>query len=249
MTSREERTAIVTGGAKSIGRAISEHLAENGHRVVVFDLDDAAGETFCAELNEKGHASDFFTVDLSDVENIRTGIEKVGEKYGRIDVLVNNAGILHTTDIEEVTEEEWDKVINCNLKGTFFASQKVLPYMKKQHKGRIINISSLAGRMGGIGTGMAYTASKAGVIGLTRGMATKCAPFGITVNAVAPGTTRTPMAEKFSPQNMEELLNRIPLGHLIEPEDIAKAVGFLASDAAGSITGVVLDVNGGMYLG
>jgi 3-oxoacyl-[acyl-carrier protein] reductase len=176
-------------------------------------------------------------------------VAAVAREFGRVDVLVNNAGILHTTAIAAITEAEWDRILAVNLKGAFFLSQQVLPHMQARGWGRIVNVASVAGRMGGYGSGLAYSASKAGLIGLTMGMARHVAEFGITVNAVAPGTTRSPIVAQFSSEQLEALRQRIPVRRLGEPKDTAAVVGFLASDEAGFITGAVVDVNGGMFMG
>lgn len=243
------KTAIVTGSAQGIGFAIAQTMAEQGAAVGIFDINEAKAEEAAKSLGEKGFRAISGFVDVSKVDSLRNMVEKTVQELGWLDILVNNAGILHSTPILEVTEEEWDKVMAINLKSVFFASQQALPYLKERKNPRIINISSLAGRMGGFETGMGYTASKGGVISLTYGLARQLAPYGITVNAVCPGTTRTPIIDQWSPEQIAGLTARIPLGKLGEPRNVGSAVAYLASDEAEFITGLLMDVNGGMYFG
>lgn len=177
-------------------------------------------------------------------------VQAVIDKYGKVDILVNNAGIPHSTAIEDITEQEWDRIMAVNLKSVFFTSQQVLPYMKKNGYGRIINISSLAGRMGGYANGLGYSASKAaGMIGLTYGMARRIAETGITVNAVAPGLTSTDIIKQFTSEKIRELESIVPMKKLGKPKNIADVVVFLASEEAEFITGTVIDVNRGIFMG
>ncbi len=243
------RVALITGAGQGIGRACAEHLAGKGIAVVVADLQGDLAEQAAAALRQRGHESSSVTVDVADVTAVKDAVCRVARDYGRVDMLVNNAGILHTTPIEEITEAEWDRILAMNLKGTFFMSQQVLPLMIAKHWGRIINIASIAGRMGGYSNGLAYSASKAGVIGLTMGMARRVAEYGITVNAVAPGTTMSPILANIPAAQLEELRQRIPMKRLGEPQDTAALVAFLVSEEAGFITGAVVDVNGGMFMG
>ncbi len=245
----EDRVAIVTGAGQGIGQACADRLAATGLVVVAADISPDAAEATAAGLRSQGHESISLGFDVSDVRAGTAAVAAVAKKFGRIDVLVNNAGILHTTAIAAITEPEWDRILAVNLKGAFFLSQQVLPHMQARRWGRIINVSSVAGRMGGYGSGLAYSASKAGLIGLTMGMARHVAEHGVTVNAVAPGTTRSPIVAQFSAGQLEELRQRVPLKRLGEPKDTAALVGFLASEEAGFITGAVVDVSGGMFMG
>jgi 3-oxoacyl-[acyl-carrier protein] reductase len=245
----ERRVALVTGAGQGIGRACAERLAEQELVTVVADVRSAAAEDVATELRRRGCASRSLTLDVTDVPAVTAAIAAVVKEFGRVDVLVNNAGILHTTPIAAITEAEWDRILAVNLKSVFFLSQQVLPHMQARRWGRIINIASIAGRMGGYGSGLAYSASKAGIIGLTMGMARHVAEFNVTVNAVAPGTTMSPIIEKFSAEQLEELRQRVPMKRLGVPQDTAALVAFLASEEAGFITGAVMDVNGGMFMG
>lgn len=243
------RVAIVTGAAQGIGQAIATRLAADGYRIAIVDIHSDKAEAAAETLRQAGHEAASFLCDVSSVASVSSMIAAVAERFGGIDVVVNNAGILHSTPIPDVTEQEWDKVMAVNLKSVFFVSQQALPHLKNATSPRIVNISSLAGRMGGFETGMAYTASKGAIISLTYGMARQFAPFGITVNAVCPGTTESEMISQWSQQQIDGLLSRIPLRKLAKPANIASAVAYLASEEAEFITGLLMDVNGGMYFG
>ena len=240
----EGRKAIVTGGAQGIGLAIAKRLNAEGAKVALFDINEELVTKSASELD----GCIGVRCDVSSPASIEDAIGKVVEAFGGIDIVVNNAGILPKSMIEDVTEKEWDLTMAINLKGAFFMSQKALPYLKQSEHARIINTSSLAGRMGGFETCMAYSASKGGINAITMGMARQLAKFHINVNAVCPGTTETPITKAFSDEAMARLLTRIPLGRLGKPEDMAAAVAFLASDDAAFITGHMLDVNGGMHM-
>lgn len=240
---------IITGGAQGIGKAIAYGFASEGAIPVLFDINTKKGEETVLEFQEKGYQSQFINCDVSNVDSIDYAVNKVADKYGSIDVLVNNAGIVHSTPLEDITEEEWDKIMAVNLKSVFFMSQKVIAHMKKKNSGKIVNISSLAGRMGGYANGLGYSATKAAIIGLTYGMARRVAQYNINVNAIAPGTTETDILRAFTEEKIRELRESIPLRRLGTPKDIANAAVFLGSHKASFITGAVLDVNGGMFTG
>ncbi len=182
--------------------------------------------------------------DVSNIEEVKTLMKKTVDYFGRIDILINNAGVFEICPFLQISEDTWDKIIDINLKGTFLCSKLALPIMVKQKSGVIINMSSMAAKTGGILPVAPYAASKAGIIALTKALAREFAPYGIRVNAVAPGVIKTKMAES----QAEEKRKIIPLGDLGEPEDVAKAVSFLVSDDAGYITGEVMDVNGGLVM-
>jgi 3-oxoacyl-[acyl-carrier protein] reductase len=243
--------ALVTGGAQGIGKEIVLLFLNHGANVIAADINGGAltklDEFVRSATYAGGYAS--FLVDVAKVGDLQMVAEKGEELFGGIDILVNNAGILHSTPMEEVTEEEWDRMVNINLKSCFFASQKVLPAMKRKKWGRIIHMSSLAGRMGGYANGLGYSATKAGIIGLSRGMAYRLAPYQITVNCIAPGTTESGILSQFSDERLDELKGKIPLGRLGKTMDIAALALFLASDMASFITGSTIDINGGMYMG
>ncbi len=239
------RRAVVTGAAQGIGFTVAARLHQEGCKVALLDIDKAKVEESAARLD----ACLALACDVSSPAEIEKVIKAAAEGLGGIDIVVNNAGILPSQGINDVTEALWDRTMAINLKSVFFMTQQALPYLKESRNARVVNVSSLAGRMGGFETCLAYSASKGGINALTMGFARQLAPFGINVNAVCPGTTETPITRAFSPEAMERLIGRIPLQRLGQTEDIAAAVAFLASDDASFITGVLLDVNGGMYMG
>ena len=239
---------MITGGAKGIGLQIAQRFATEGDTVVLLDADKKAGENAARSLQKKNKQNGFLYTDVTQSVSVRDSINRVRQEFGGIDILVNCAGILDLGSIEELDEDLWDRVMDVNLKGTYLVTQAAIPGMVGRSNGRIINISSLAGRMGGLRTGLAYSASKAGMIGLTRAIARMVARHGITVNAVAPGTTNTEMAKQFSEEDMQAILSAIPLSRLVETDEIAEAVFYLASEKAGMITGTVMDINGGVYM-
>lgn len=243
------KTAIVTGAAKGIGRGCAEILARNGANVVLADINlKMAVETEQA-FKEKGLQAKAVQVNVKSVADIEKMVQSAVYSFGTVDILVNNAGIFHATPIEEITEQEWDNIVDINLKSVFFATQKVLPYMKEKKSGKIVNLSSLAGRNGGFTNGMGYSATKAGIIGLTRGFAARLAQYGINVNAVAPGSTDTGILDGLGESEIRSLTEKIPLGRFGKTAEIASVVAFLCSDEAAFMTGAVVDVNGGMYFG
>lgn len=243
----DRKVAIVTGGGQGIGRAITLDFAEAGIDVVVADINLEMAETAAAEAAAAGSAPLAFELNVADARNVEALVEKVSEKYGRIDYLINNAGITRDALMMRMGDDAWQAVIDVNLTGTYFCSKAVIRVMMKQRDGRIVNISSVVGAMGNAGQ-TNYAASKAGVVGFTKSLAREVAARGITVNAVAPGFIQTAMTDALPDKAREELVNLIPNGRLGTPEDVAAAVRFLISEDASYITGQVLHVNGGMYM-
>ncbi len=245
----EGKVAIVTGARRGMGRAQALALADQGARVVVTDVDLRECELVVEEIKGKGHDAECFVLDVSRPDHVEEVFHAVVEKFGRIDILVNNAGVFEPKPALELSENEWDRTLDINLKGQFLCAQQAANIMTKQGGGRIINIASIASGQVGIGfPGAAhYTASKGGVIGLTETLALEWAPQGITVNAIAPGAIDTPMtsATSSSEEALEQLSKRIPLGRMGRPEEIAAAVVFFASDEASYVTGATLVVDGG----
>ncbi|QPK81261.1 3-oxoacyl-ACP reductase FabG [Schaalia sp. ZJ405] len=245
----EIRLALVTGAARGIGRIVSERLAMDGMRIFIADVNEDLAQATADRFIDDGYEAAAISIDVTDPSSVHDGVTHIIENHGHISVLVNNAGIVSNTPWEQTTFEEWNRVLAVNLTGTQFMTQAVLPDMVKTRYGRIVNIVSLAGRNGGVSVGPSYAASKAGMIGLTRHYAGKVARMGVTVNAVAPGTTNTEMAAQFTEEQMTAIRSAIPVGRLGEVNEIAAAVAYFASPYAGFTTGAVLDVNGGMYFG
>jgi len=242
------KIAIVTGGGRGIGRAISKRLAKEGVIVAVVDLNFDNAQKVQQEIIDSGYNAFAFKVDITNSEQINQMVKKIKEEYGRIDILVNNAGVMQGGKVEEIEEEDWDKMLAVNLKGTFLCSKAVIKEMKRRKSGKIINISSLAGKTGGIMVGAHYAASKGGIIAFSKALARELTPFHINVNTVAPGTTNTELIQNFSLEERKKLKKSIPLGRLGMPEDVANAVFFLVSEEANFITGTTLDVNGGLLM-
>ena len=244
----EQKTAIVTGGTRGIGLAIAHRLAADGFDLVVTyrgDKDQAhAAEN---ELGSSGRKVRLFAGDLADADKAGALIEDAMTAYGRIDVLVNNAGITRDTLIMRMSEDDWDAVLTNNLKSAFLCSKAVIRPMLRQRSGRIVNITSVVGLVGNAGQAN-YAAAKAGLVGLTKSVAKEVGSRGITVNAVAPGFIETRLTDVLTDEMKQLLLKQTPLGRFGSPEDVAGAVSFLASDAASFITGHVLTVDGGLFM-
>ena len=237
------KVAIVTGGARGIGREIALKLAEVGATVVVSDIAEA--EPVAEEIRAMKRQSLAVQADVSSSADVTKLVEKVISNYGRVDILVNNAGIARDQLLLRMSDEDWDAVLNVNLKSVFLCTRAVLRHMIKQRWGRIISISSIVGIVGNPGQAN-YASAKAGIIGFTRTIAREVGSRGITANAIAPGFIETKMTQQLGEAQRQELMKRIPLGCLGSPRDVAEAVAFLASEEARYITGQVLGVDGGM---
>lgn len=243
----EGKTAIITGAGQGIGLGIAEALADEGALVGLADVKFENARKQAEILNARGKKALALQVDVSSSKSVKEMVDQAMAAWNRVDILVNNAGITRDGLLLRMKEEDWNLVMDINLKGTFFCIKEVLPKMAKQRFGRIINISSIVGAIGNAGQAN-YSASKAAVVGLTKTVAREYASRGITVNAVAPGFIETAMTQALTEETRQELFKQIPLGRLGSPADIANAVCFLASEGAGYITGQVMHVNGGMHM-
>jgi 3-oxoacyl-[acyl-carrier protein] reductase len=245
----KDRVGVITGSGRGLGKAIAEGLASEGASVVISDVDrNAARETAKnIQLKFKAKALSLKT-DVRLIGDIQHMINTALKELGKIDILVNNAGICSRTSIEDVTETDWDNMLSINLRAAFFCSQAVTPLMKTQKSGAILNIASLAGQVGGVAVGAHYSASKAGVICLTKSFAKALAPFGVRVNAIAPCPIHTAMIEEWPDDVKESFRKQIPLGRFAETEDVTEPALFLLSDGAKFITGETLNVNGGILM-
>lgn len=241
------KTAIVTGAGQGIGEGIAGALVSLGARVALVDMDEARVSKVAAVLAGDGTSAQAYVGDIRDAEFLADAVGQILEKWGQIDVLVNNAGVIRDNLLGNISEEDWDTVLDVNLKGTFLCCRAVVPHMKERQYGKIVNIASRSA-LGNVGQAN-YSASKGGVISFTRTLALELAKYGINVNAVSPGFIDTPMTRGLPAKARERLLRMQPSGKAGAPEDIANAVCFLASDAARFITGQVLNVDGGRSCG
>jgi len=248
MEELKTKVAVVTGGAHGIGKAISQALAKEGAHVIVCDIDYELAQNTVNDIKNQGFAASTVKMDVSCGEEVKRVFKNILDKFARIDVLINNAGICPLTPLEDITEKEWNKVMSVNLKGTFLCSQAVMQSMISHKWGKIVNIASSAGKTGGVSVGAHYSASKAGVICFTKSLAARMAPYRVNVNAVAPGVIKTKMSQPFPRDEKEQLMRLIPFGEFGSPEDVAKALLFLVSERARYITGEIIDVNGGLLM-
>ena len=241
------KIALVTGGSNGIGKAVALRLASEGASIGILARNAERMESVVHEIRQMNRQAIMLLADVTNAQQLRDAARLLMDSFsGRIDILVNSAGIYRRNSLENMTPEMWDETMDTNLKGTFLASQIVSETMKKQDYGKIVNISSVSGQIGT--SSPDYAASKAAIFGLTRSLAAVLAPHHINVNAVVPGPTDTDMLKVSPPDRLKSLINQIPLKRLATPEDIASATAFLCSDEAGYITGSALDVNGGLCM-
>lgn len=241
-----ERVAIVTGAAQGMGFAISARLLREGARVVLADINADGLSRAVEELAEWRDAAHPVQVDVTSGSDVKRLVADGTARFGAVNILVNNAGVLRSSAVEEISDAEWDLVVDTNLKGAFLCAQAVIDGMKDRRYGKIINMASMAGRATSTLGGAHYTAAKAGVLGLTRHLARELAPYRVNVNAVSPGIVDTPMvASALSPDQRQQLAASIPFGRLAAPDEVANLVAFLASDESAYITGASVDIHGG----
>jgi 3-oxoacyl-[acyl-carrier protein] reductase len=242
----QEKLALVSGAAGVLGRATAHALAAEGYRVVLVDLDQDALDAVGQEIDDGAIP---FSLDISQAELVIEAVARIRRNHGPVSVLVNNAGLLSNSKLCETTDDEWHRLLSVNLDGAFYLARAVLPDMKKRGWGRIVNISSLAMKTGGLTAGTSYTASKGGLTALTLSIAREAAPFGVTANGVAPAYIKTPMITDFLDQAQQaRLLEQIPVGRFCEAEEVAHVVRFLVSPLSGFITGEIIDINGGLHM-
>jgi 3-oxoacyl-[acyl-carrier protein] reductase len=244
----KNKVALVTGSSRGIGRAIAIELAKNGIDIVVNSSSNPQeGLEVVEEIKKIGQRALYIQADISNPDQVVKMIEKIIHEFGRIDSLVNNAGINMDKKLENMDIDRWNRVISVNLTGTFNCTKAVIKFMKEQGGGKIVNISSIVGEIGNFGQSN-YSASKGGVISITKTVAKEYARYGILVNAIAPGFIKTKMVEGIPEEVIQRIVEQIPLGRLGKPEEVAKLVAFLVSDNANYITGQVININGGMYM-
>ncbi len=241
----KDKVAIVTGSSGGLGQAIALTLAREGAKLILVDINTKRSEGLLKEMGSEGLA---IKADISQKTDIEMMVNQTISKYNKIDLLVNNAGICSLTPIKDITEEEWDGIMGVNLKGTFLCSQAVLKEMIKKKSGKIINIASASAKIGGVAVGAHYSASKAGVICLTKSFALHAAPYRINVNCVCPGPQETEMTTSWGEEMNTKFKRMIPWQEYGRPDDVAEAVLFLASLRSRYITGEILDVNGGLVM-
>ncbi|MCH3923359.1 MAG: 3-oxoacyl-[acyl-carrier-protein] reductase [Bacteroidales bacterium] len=241
----EGKVAVITGGTSGIGKATALRFASEGADVIVWARNPEKGNAFVKEAKEKGFNISFMPVDVSKFADVEAAANKVKEIKGRVDILINDAGITNDSSLKKMTVEQWQSVIDINLSGTFYCVKCISPIMLEQGKGRIVNVSSVVGLYGNFGQ-TNYVATKAGIIGMTKTLARELGKKGITVNAVAPGFIATEMVAKMPKEVLDGMIAKVPVGRLGTPEDIAAMFTFLASDEASYVNGATFSVDGGM---
>jgi 3-oxoacyl-[acyl-carrier protein] reductase len=245
MRKLENKVAVITGAGRNIGKSIALAFAAEGAKIIVVDVNDNDGDNVVNEIKTLGSEAIYIHCDISNSVDVDSMVKNVQEKFNRIDILINNAGITRDTLIVRMSDDDWNKVISINLTGTFLCSRAVTKLMMAQKSGKIVNISSIVGLMGNAGQ-VNYSSSKAGVIGLTKSLARELASRNITVNAIAPGFVESDMTAKLNDEKRKKLMDQVPLKRSANPEEIANVAKFLVSSDADYITGQVISVDGGM---
>ncbi|KMY53787.1 3-ketoacyl-ACP reductase [Bacillus sp. FJAT-27231] len=248
MINKKEKTVVVTGGSKGIGKGISRNFACQGMKVAIVGRSKESAEECAAEIRREGGIAKAFEADVSNIESVNAMAKKVNDEFGGIDVLCSNAGIFPSVPLEEMTGDDWDRVMNINARGTFFSVQGCLPYLKKAEAGRVILTSSITGPFTGYPGWSHYAASKAAQLGFMRTAALELAAYNITINAILPGNILTEGLKELGEDYLKKMAKSVPLKRLGTVDDIAHTAFFLASKAAGFITGQTIVVDGGQIL-
>jgi 3-oxoacyl-[acyl-carrier protein] reductase len=244
----QNEVAIVTGGGAGIGKAIALAMGQEGANVAIWDVNETLAEETAAAVRKTGQKSLAMKIDVSQSGEVNQGVQKVVKEWEKIDILVNNAGICEVTPVDQIEEKDWDRMFAVNVKGGFLCSKTVMGFMMKQKSGKIINLGSLAGKVGGIAAGAHYAATKAAVICFTKSLAKFLGPHGVRVNALAPGVIETDMTRTITGGDWRNYLATIPLGRIGDVREVAKVAVFLASDDSSYLTGEIIDINGGQFM-
>lgn len=240
----KDRVALITGAGQGIGRAVARKMAAEGSWVVLLEWNRDLGGQVLEELKAQGHRAMFIACDVADRVAVEAAVQEVLERWGRLEVLVNNAGFDRPASLLKVTDEDWEAVLGVHLRGTLNTIRAVIPHMVERSYGKIVNVSSVYGKTGAVAA-ISYSAAKAGILGLTKSVAREVGKYGINVNAVLPGLTATPTIAKMPEKYKEMILRETPLGRMGEPEEVANVIAFLASDEASFMTGACVEVSGG----
>ena len=246
--SAQERVAVVTGAARGLGTAIADRFVADGYRVVYADLDGDGSGTAAGHADAAGESALAVELDIRELSSVESCLATAVDRWGRVDVWVNNAALTFARPFFELDPDEWDDVLKTNLRGTYFGCRVAGLHMRERGHGRIVNLASIAGQRGASTNGVHYAASKAGIVAITRFAASELAPFGVTVNALAPAAIEGPSVAAVPAEKVAAMVGTIPVGRLGLPNEVAALVAFLASDEAGFITGATYDINGGMLM-